>query len=271
MLDIFEFTSFRTFLQKAYEARKAESYSFSHRYIQQKVGVTSTGWFAGLVKGTLNPTPDQQARLCSVFNLTSEEREYFELMVRYDLIDDLQEKQAVFAKMLGFKKLPMHLLTSEKFEYFRFWYVSAIRELLFLFPFKGNYQSLARKLKPAISVEEATQAIETLQKLGLLKKMASGELRPTENNIRKEPGLGAFFSHSYLDAYMQLGREALGKIPKEERDVSSVTVHLTEDAFRIACKDIEKLRAKLMYLSEKSDKAKRVYQCSIQLIPTAEA
>jgi len=270
MTDIYAYTNYRTFLTDYYNERKKTDAKFSHRFIQQKVGASSSSWFSAVLKGTVTPSVAMQFKLASLFGFDADQTDFFLTLVLYDQINDLSEKQKLFEKMLRFKKLKMNVLAAEKFEYFRHWYISAIRELLLLFPFKGNFATLAKKLRPPISEQQARDAIEVLLNLGLIKKQAGGAYVPTDAHVKKDPETGQFFSHSYLAAYMELAIQALRETPKEQRDISSVTVHLTPDQFEVARKEIQKLRKKLLQLSEGAKTQGQVYQCNVQIFPTSQ-
>lgn len=49
MVDIFCYTDYRKFLFDFYEAKKRSTPHFSHRYVAQKVGFSSSGFFSKII------------------------------------------------------------------------------------------------------------------------------------------------------------------------------------------------------------------------------
>jgi uncharacterized protein (TIGR02147 family) len=68
---------------------------------------------------------------------------------------------------------------------------------------------------------------------------------------------------------MELGLGALDRYNKEERDISSVTVSLSSETYQNACKEIKRLRQKLLSMSLNDKKGEKVYQCNVQFFPVA--
>lgn len=78
---------------------------------------------------------------------------------------------------------------------------------------------------------------------------------------------------------MELGLGALDHFPKEERDISALTVSLSEESFQTVQDDLKALRQKMIQLSEKDNKkfwdvlkkdSRRIYQCVFEVFPATK-
>jgi uncharacterized protein (TIGR02147 family) len=269
-VDIFRFVDFRLYLRSFYEAEKSNNPKFSQRFIQQKVGASSSGWFADVIQNRIQLSGTHFLRLSRLLELEPHEEEYFDTMVRFSQAGTFEEKNKYYAKLLSFKELQVDLVDRDGFEYFSHWYHAAIRELLFLIDFKGDFSALARKLSPPIRTEDARRSVRLLEKLGFIKKDAQGCLRPTTAILKKDPTFKSIYLGNFLKSNISLAVEALDRFDKEERDISALTLTLSDDDLQTAKAEIKLLRKKLLQMSEKSEKRNRVYQCNFQIFPVSE-
>ncbi len=265
--DIFQFTDFREYLRLRYAAEKTDSPRFSHRFVAEKVGASSTGWFSDILKGRITLTGVYSVKLAKLLELKPNEEDFFQTLVHYGQAGSLEEKNHYLEKILAFKELKIDLVGKDKFEYYSKWYHAAIRELLLFYPYRGDFADLARRLSPSIRPEQAKKAVQLLDRLNLIAVDPNGIYRPTAAILKKDAAIKSIHLENFLKANMELGVQALDRYPKEERDISSVTVSLEAEDFEKAREDIKALRKRLLALSEKPGTKKRVYQCNFQVFP----
>jgi uncharacterized protein (TIGR02147 family) len=269
-IDIFGFSDFREFLAEYYRQRKAEDPRFSHRFIMEKVGASSPSWFNDVVKGRINLTASYLIRLGRLLKLKVKELDYFETLVQYQQSDGADEKTRYMEKLLSFKELKMDVLGREKFEFYAHWYYATVRELLFFYDFDGDYAKLARKLRPAIRKEQAARAMELLAKLDLIRKQAGGHFRPTSENIIKDSRFKSDFIGSFIRANIELALDAFERIPADERDLSTVTLCLSEKGFSEVKTELKDLRRRFLEIAERDSAPDTVYQCNLHIFPTSQ-
>lgn len=268
-ISIFQFVDFRLYLRSRYDAEKIRTPKFSQRYIQQKVGASSSGWFADIIQGRIHLTGSHFMKLARVFELSPHEEDYFDTMVRFAQAGSFEEKNKYYAKLLSFKELKVDLVDRDRFEYFGQWYHTAIRELLFLIDFKDDFPGLARKLNPAIRTDDARNSIRLLQRLGFIEKDTAGYYRPTAPILKKDPAFKSIYLGNFLKSNIGLAVEALDRFDKEERDISTLTLTLSAEDLQTAKSEIKAMRKRLLQLSEKSEKRNKVYQCNFQIFPVS--
>lgn len=267
---IFDYTDFRAYISDYYLAAKAQDRRFSHRYILEKVGATSSGWFADVIKARINLTGTYLMRLAHMLDLDKQESEYFESMVCFAQASSLEDRNRYLERMMSFKQISADLVGKDKFEYYSHWYHAIIRELLFVFDFKGDYRALAKKIRPSITPVQARHSISLLKRLELVKENEHGRLLPTASVLKKDTSFPSQHLATFLRANMQLGMEALESIDKEERDISSLAQVLSEEDFRKAQDELGALRKKLLAWSAKPPFGEKVYQCNFQIFPVSK-
>lgn len=268
-VNIFEFADYRRFLEAAYHARKAVDRKFSHRYISNSLRAGSTGWFADVTKGRANLSGRHIISLVRLLGLDSTEGEYFEALVRYDQAGSVEEKNLHYRRLLTLKGVKPEIVGRDRFEFYSEWYHSVIRELLFFHPFRGDYAGLAKMLHPPIGVQEARRSIKLLETLGFITRVASGDFRPAPNTLKKDSAFKSLHFSNFMKANILLGVESLEAFPKEERDISTMTLSFSPQAYGKAKEEIRALREKLLSLADSDPAPDRVYQFNFHAFPVS--
>jgi uncharacterized protein (TIGR02147 family) len=269
-LRIYDYQDYRKYLASYYREAKSLDRLFSHRFVQESVGAASTGWFSDLLKGRINLTGTHLLRLARMLELSPIETDYFESMVAYAQASSLEDKTRYMERMLSFNEVKVDLVGRDKFEYFGKWHHAIIRELLFIHDFTGDYRALAKLLHPAITPAQARHSIALLKRLGFIRLDAAGRFRPSNAVLKKDTTSKSLHLASFLKTNMQLGIEALDRVEREARDISSLALVLSEEDFRRAKEEIKALRKRLLKWGEKTALNGKVYQCNFQIFPVTK-
>jgi uncharacterized protein (TIGR02147 family) len=265
--DVFSYTDFRHYLRDYHAYLKGRDRKFSHRYIAQKVGAGSAGWFANILKGRINLTQTYVHALIKFIGLRSIRAEFFELMVKCNQAGSLDEQNYLLQRLFTLKGTSTRIVRQDQFEFYSTWYISAIRELLFFYDFRGDYTALGKKLNPSISPQEAERAMRVLWTLGFIHNDANGYPRPSHPVVSKDASIRHRCWRDQMQAKIALGARAMDSFSPEDRDISEVFVPLSSRGFAEARDEIMALRKKLLALSERDSETDKVYQCSIQFFP----
>ncbi len=275
---IYNYTDYRAFLKDALQELKERDTRYSHRFVLARLGVKSSGWLADVLGGRRNIARDHVTGFSNVFALEPREELYLETLVQYGQARTIAEKKRVYEKLLTFHEIPKDIIDADRFEYFSKWYYAAIREYLLIEPFAGNYNALARRIRPNITAAQAREALELLERLGFIRKFAGDVWRPAVEHVKKRSHFSAIHYYQYLKAQMELGMEALEQTPKEERDVSAVTLTLSHDGFQQIREEIKSLRQRMIQLSEAENRKfwdgvpgddRKVFQAVFELFPVS--
>jgi uncharacterized protein (TIGR02147 family) len=268
MPNIFEYTDYRKFLQDYYDEVRKTNPRFSHRYFAMKAGFTSTGLFANILKGRRNLTGPLILKFSKALKLKKKEEEYFESLVFFNQAKSFEEKNKFYERMLALSPLRIQVVNRDKFEFYSQWWYSAIRELLYFFPFKDDYQALAKKLNPPVRPDQAKKAVKALEKLGLIKKNKKGYYEQTASLITTEKDHEkSMHVANFQRATMQLAMDSLDRHTRDVRDISTLTLTLSRESYQKAKMEIDALQTRLLKMAEQEKKVDRVYQINFQVFP----
>jgi uncharacterized protein (TIGR02147 family) len=268
--DIFAFQDFRLYLKAYYQARKAVNRAFSHRFIMKKVGASSQGWFSDLLSGRIKLAESHTPRLLALLQLKPNEEDYFETLVRLDRVTTDEERQKLKRKLGQLKGVRADLIQEEKFSFYGRWYYPALRELLLIHSFRGDFSALGGKMRPKLSALAAKRSIQLLLALGLVARHTDGRYFPTNRILKKDSTVPSGQIRRYLRENMRLASTALERVDREQRDISCITLSFSESGFAKAKEEIRSLRKRLLVLSEEEVTPHRVYQCNLQFFPVSE-
>ena len=271
MTNVFEYLDYRLLLKELYEFRKKDNSKFSYRYIGQKVGFKSAGFFSNIITGKRNISNNLIFRFAELFKFSKKETEYFEVLVLYNQSKQHNRRRYYFEKLLSMRKTKVHELTEEQYLYFIKWYNVALRELLNYYPFRGDYNELANMLNPAITPAQARESISLLLKLGLIEEKDDHTYRVTDAVITTGSKVPLLAIHNFQIAAMDLAKEAIDRFPFEERSISTLTLSLSEEMYKLIEDKLSIFRREILDLV-KNDRnvINRVYQYNFQIFPFSE-
>lgn len=268
MITIFEYTDYRKFLLDYQEEQKKSNPAFSHRYFAQKAGFSSSGLFSNIITGRRNLTHQLIQSFTKAMKLQKKEADYFEAMVLFNQAKSLEDKNLYYQKMLQFLPVRTDVINRGRHEFYSHWWYSVIRELLYFYPFKDDYVSLAKKLDPPIRPDQAKKAIVTLESLGLIKKDSHGFYRQTSQMLTT----GKDFVRSLQVANFQsetisLSLRSLEQHKKDRRNISTLTLTVSPESLQQINKEIESVQNRILKIVESDESVNSVYQINFQIFP----
>jgi len=266
--DIFGYYDYAKYLRDHYEHFRVLNTWYSYRYIQSRTGV-DPGYLVKVFQGRKNLSEAAVPRFAQLLKLNKLEAEYFGLMVVFAKAGTNEETRHCFERLLSYSRLETRKLDKESYQYYEKWYYAAIRQILSYYPFRGDYEALGAMTEPAISAAEAKKAVQLLEKLGLIVCMGSG-WEVTSRFITTGPEWRSIAIRHYQEETLLLARYALESLPKEERDISTVSVTLSEEGLAKAKEMLTAFRHSLLEMAGKEEKANRAYHLNLQLIPVSK-
>jgi uncharacterized protein (TIGR02147 family) len=172
-----------------------------------------------------------------------------------------------FEELLSLRRRSAWKVPASGYTFYENWYYSVVRASLDVEPFKGDYIRLASSICPAITPVEAKQAVELLLEIGMAKRDESGYVHPSEESITTSDAWQSATIHNLQRKFIDLGKEALDRFSKEERDISNLTVTVSEETFKLIKKNVKDLREQIMAMACAEQVPDRVLQVNIQLFP----
>ena len=267
-VDIFTYTDYRTFLKDYYTFRKGQNHHFSYRSFGQKTGVASSV-LKDIITGRRNLTLSIMHRYASYMKLTNRETRYFETLVRFANSKNNTEKNEAFIDMVRMRgKSGIKFLGIEHYEFFSKWYHSAIRELVTMPDFREDPEWIAKKLKPHITAAQVKKSLELLLSTGILTRDKRGNLIQKDAVISSEYEMASVALRNFQSQMIKLAGDAVESVPREEREISSLTLGVSERFYQRLKERIRIFKEEIlnMIIEDKSD-SETVYQVNFQLFP----
>ncbi len=267
---VYDFTDYREFLKAYYSYQKKKNPAFSYRLFASKAKINSSGFYKNVVDGKRSLGRSLIIRFAEAMSLRKKELDYFEAMVYFNEAKTLEEKGVFFARMMACGKANVYQIGKTQFEFYSKWYYSAVRELVGILHFKNDFAQLARTLVPSIRPEQAEKAIRVLEDLKLIAKDSSGIYRQSHNDISTGSEVQSLQVANYQIACMELAKQAIDNHESSMRDMSTLTLSLSEEGFQLFKEEIIFFRKKLLALEKNFPKPDRVYQLNTQFFPLSK-
>jgi uncharacterized protein (TIGR02147 family) len=269
MVNIFDYLDYRKFLKDYYQERKKEDSRFSHRFIANKLHFDS-GYFSKIIKGERHISLRLVPKFITLLKLGKKEEEFFETLVRFCKAKTHDEKNRHFENLMSFKKTEKNILSAEQYKLFDNWYYLAIREIIAFYPFKGDYKELAKIVQPPIKPSEAKKAIKTLEKLKLIRKKEDATYERIVQVWSTGEEVKSVALVNMQQAMMGLAKDAFDRYSRNNRDMSTLTLSISEDEYLMISRELSRLREKLLDAAQKCSNPDRVYQCNFAVFPVSK-
>ncbi|MDQ3001494.1 MAG: TIGR02147 family protein [Fibrobacterota bacterium] len=265
------YSDYRVFLKEYYETHKSTNPNFSFRFLSQKAGINSSAFYKYIMDGKRNLTKTTILKTCLALKLKDKDAEYFENLVFFNQAKTLKEKNSYFVKLTKLRgNYDKRKVKEDQFAFYGEWHHSALRELLECLRFTGDFESLAKKLTPAITAKQAEESLALLARLGMAKKDAQGRWRQSDPVLTTDGQVDAKIVVEFQQKMLRLAMEAFEKAKTEERLMASTTFGISEETFELFKKKIRDLKAELLELARLDQNPSRAYQLNLNLFPLSK-
>lgn len=269
-INIFQYQDYRLLLAALIEQRKKEKKTFSYRWFSQRAGLTSPNFLNLVVKGKRHLSTSSLEKVVEIFQLTKEEGNFFRYLVQFNKAKTLSEKEHFAHQLVQIKKFQNEYpLSKEQFEYYSQWYHIPIRELLMLKNSPQTATEIAETLLPGISPKDVEESLSKLSSLEMVEQRGD-HWRAKQESVTTGHRFSNFGVVQFHKKMMGLAAESLDRFPAKEREISSVTVGLSEDSAQKIKKLIEEFRSQLMTIAEEDKDKEQIYQINFQLFPLSK-
>lgn len=259
---------YRKWLAELSEHLKSTTRYFSHRWFAQTAGIGNPSFFSQVVAGKRNLTPAMVERFSEVFELTDTEALYFRHLVQFEQAKTSlakQEHYAVLRDLAGSVRTTK--LLPQAWDFYRHWWVPALRELVSLRGGCIQASILAGQLRPKISVRQAKQGIDTLIELGLLVQQPDGTWSQANKALCSGDDVRALAIRNHNKQMANLAMEAIERHPPESRHVSGITVGLSKAGYQMLEAEILAFKQRVVRLVDRDSGPGEVFQFNVQLFP----
>ena len=269
-MDVFSYFDYRKILKELYQEKKFKDKQFNYRKLAELAGFSSPGFFTNILSGKRNISDKTAERLAAVFCLTPPEREYFLYLVHADQAKNHSRRKHFFDRAVALKQSHFNLKQVESYQFYDHWYYTAVRELIAVKPFKDNYRELARSVYPNITISQARDAVRVLEELQMIQRNATGYFEQADPYITSVGKITAAHLSQYHMETSMLAEQAMDKCNKDIRNISTLTLGISEDGYQEIIKRIRAFRKDLLELAQQEKKKDRVYHMNFHLFPMSK-
>ena len=266
IIDIFQFTNFRKYLDEYQVARVQTDPDFTRAGACALLGLPKTrSYYNDIIKG--KKLSDRMVpKFVEVLGLNKKEARYFETMVNMDQAKTATERNAFFEELLKQHPDSHRILDEDAYEYYNHWYNSVLFAALDVVDVSDDLEPVQKLFFPKVSVGTLKRSLELMERLGFVRKNEKGFWK----NCRDSVNSGAYNNSDLVRQYQlqcfELSKQALLANDERSSDMGTFTFSASDDAFKAIAKEIQGLKArvrKIIMLDKK--KATGVHQLNIHL------
>lgn len=266
--DIFNFFDYRDYLSVYYDQKKAEDPEFSHRAFLRDANIAGSVYLMRLLKNERKLSVRFIPHFSQALKHSPREARYFRAMVQFCNEKSASRKEVHLRELLALRNTsPLLKMEDRKLRFFDKWYYPVVRELVTHLDFHGDFNKLANAVVPRISVEQAEGAITYLLENGFIKKSGTKGYRQSEAVISTGPEVNSTIVQKYHKQTLLQCADAIDTVPKEERDISSLTLSVSPKTFRIIKEEIQAFRKRLLQIASEDKSPSQVCLVGMQLLP----
>lgn len=266
--DVFEYRDYREFLRNYYAQNRAAGAAVSLRVFSRRAGLRSPNYLKLIMDGKRNLTSEMAVRFAQAVGLHNGALAYFCDLVAFNQAKTSEDRDLAYQRLARFPRYrKTHTLDAAHARYHAHWHLPAIRELAARSDFSEDPKWIADRLMPRISVREARAAVSTLQELSLLVRDEAGKLVQAEELLETPDAPLGHHVANYHRAMIRQAIDAIDRVPREQREIASLTLCLSPDQAHELKLDLERLRQDLLQKYAVRQDAQRVIQVNIQMFP----
>ena len=266
IIDIFQFTNFRKYLDEYQAARVQTDPDFTRAGACALLGLPKTrSYYNDIIKGK-KLSSRMIPKFVEVLGLNKKEAKYFEAMVNMDQAKTATERNAFFEELLKQHPDSHRILNEDAYEYYSHWYNSVLFTALEVVDVSDDLEPIQKLIFPKVSVGTLKRSLELLERLGFVRKNENGFWKSCRDAVSSGDYNNSDLVRQYQLQSFELSKQALLASDGRSSDMATFTFSVSDDAFKAIAKEIQGLKArvrKIIMLDKK--KATGVHQLNIHL------
>lgn len=266
--DVHDFPDYRSFLREAIAQAKASGRIAGHRDVATALGLRSPGHITWILQGKRNLVPRLFEPMANLLGLSGKDRTYFDLFVQHDDEMDPERRRKLSRQLSRMQSSKKKILPERQFLYWTDPRHAVVRELVGMESHrKADPTPIARRLLPGATTQEVAGSLELLLDLGLVESDERGILRRKESLLSTGGDWKTEAVRGFQNSIIKLSSKALYEIPKEERDISTVTFSVSHERMRRIRSRIREMREEILALVRTDPNPQEVFHLAISLFP----
>jgi len=271
MKSVFAYNDYREFLRDFFQERKKLDKSFSWRKFSASAGYSSPVFLKLVIENKSNLSEAGTERVADAVWLSGREKKYFRVLVRFNQAKNDSLKHTLYKELRNFvSPQDVHVLNQNQYDYYKEWYHAAIRERLTQVENQSDYQAIGQSLCPQVSAAKVQKSVELLKKLGLVEQK-EGRYIQSDAKISTGPEVLSMAVRNMHQQMAALATDAVQNIPREERDISGLTLGVSQEGFQKLTRELALFRERVTQIVEEDKTSDMVYRLNLQLFPLSRS
>jgi len=269
--DVYEYLDYHPYFRDVLAACRKRTPGFSLRAFARLCGSSSPNFFQLVMRGTIHPNPLHLRSFARSAGLDRQRRAYLGSLAALARARTPRERERLARKVLNTgARAPHRVVSRDQYDYYACWYYSVLRALIGYrkIPVAGaDLGAVGRELRPAVRPKQVRRALGALARLGLIKVGPDGCYAQADAVITTGDDVKSVQVMAFQRETMKLGLQALERVPAAQRDISTLTLNISQRGFGQIRERIRGFRKEIMAIAAADMADDRVYQCNMQLIP----
>jgi uncharacterized protein (TIGR02147 family) len=267
---IYSYHDHRAFLRDIIEYFRKTTYGFSLRKLANAMGFSTPNIFQQVIDGKRNLSDSGLTLITTFLQLNDNEKSFLSNLVKMGQAKTHNEKDRFYKQLSGSRRYAVLNKDDKKvYKYYSHWYYPVIRELVTTADFCVDPAWIARRIKPAITTTEAAKALQTLEKLGQLRRTDNG-LEQSSPVVTTGETVSSVAVTNYHKAMIQKAGESLDLFTQAQRNISSLTFAASNETYNAIVREIYALQQRIIDMLAREKKPAEVYQLNFQVFPCTE-
>lgn len=268
---VFEYDNYREYLKDTYARLKERDKKYSFRFFSKVAGFSSSSVLKMIMDGKRNMSSNSIEKFSKVLKLRPDEASFFRILVLFNQAKTGSERQGYAQALLNFREFKKsHPLTEAQYSFYTEWYMPVIWELAGIPGFQDDPEWIAKRVIPNITPAQVRKALTDLEQLGLLIRSEKGLLVKSQSNLRTKDEVASTAIAQWHREMIKRAAESIDLVPREKRDISSITCSMSQGMAKKIKEKIQKFRKELLEMASQDPSPTVVYQLNFQLFPQTE-
>jgi len=225
--DLYHYFDYQELLRDFYASEKSVDGLFSYRVFAEALGMDAS-LLVKVLQGKRHLSREGTESVIRFFRYDSKQALYFRELVSYGKASRDEDVKKHFESLLRMRPTHCSPIDEDRYRYFQHWYFPAVRSALDVFAYHGEKDAgkLAGLFKPALQKAQVIEAVEVLERLGLLRMDSLGRYCPAVAHLSTGERWQSAAVREYQRQLIGLAADSIEGVERQDRDISSLTLAL---------------------------------------------
>lgn len=261
------FLDYREFLRALYNEVKLALPTYTYLKFSEDMGLSYSNALHQVIQGRRPLSLKAAEKIISSLHLSGQEKQYLLILVEHSNSKLSEERSSLLKRLMTLRDSCVSAqLEKEQLSYYSEWYHPVIREMVLLPDFNPDPYWIADRLDPRVRPEQVKKSLVLLERLKLIERK-NGKYCVTSTNVTTGDEVSDLAVLRYHQNSIDLGKDSIMRVEDSLRDISGVTVAISEETAEKIKDELRHFRKKVLALAEQELHGDNVYQLNIQFFP----